>query len=102
MASIPIGRESVPVTLPGTMPPIPAVARILARYDRAKLEAFITIAIDLADTLDGDPEGEPVTWPEAIEARGHDALLPDDCESGGDDDDAAWIDWTTTSGAPKP
>lgn len=34
--------------------PPPAVARILARYDRPKLEAFIAIAIDLLDTMDGD------------------------------------------------
>jgi hypothetical protein len=29
---------------------MPAVARILSRYDRRSLEAFLTIAIDLLDT----------------------------------------------------
>ncbi len=39
-------------------PPMPAVARILARYDRPQLEAFLSIAIDLLDTMDPDPDGE--------------------------------------------
>lgn len=39
-------------------PPMPAVARILARYDRPKLEAFISVAIDLLDVLAGDPDLE--------------------------------------------
>jgi hypothetical protein len=39
-------------------PPMPAVARILSRYDRAQLEAFLTIAIDLLDTFDGDADLE--------------------------------------------
>jgi hypothetical protein len=38
--------------------PMPAVARILARYDRPKIEAFLAIAIDLLDTMDPDPELE--------------------------------------------
>lgn len=38
--------------------PMPAVARILARYDRDKLEAFLSVAIDLLDTLDGDCDAE--------------------------------------------
>lgn len=45
-------------TLPFTTPPMPAVARILSRYDRPKLEAFLSIAIDLLDTLDGEPDVE--------------------------------------------
>ncbi|MEO6151667.1 MAG: hypothetical protein ABIT09_07785 [Croceibacterium sp.] len=39
--------------------PMPAVARILARYQRPQLEAFLSIAIDLLDTMDPDPEAEP-------------------------------------------
>lgn len=58
MASNPIGREAQPVTLPGTMPPMPAVARILSRYDRPKVEAFIAVALDLLDVLDGDADAE--------------------------------------------
>lgn len=49
-----------PVVLPfPTAPAMPAVARILARYDRDKLEAFIAVAIDLLDTLDPNPDAEP-------------------------------------------
>lgn len=48
-----------PVTLPNQFPPMPAVARILSRFDRAQLEGFISVAIDLADALDGDADLEP-------------------------------------------
>ncbi|MET0240191.1 MAG: hypothetical protein ABW184_09875 [Sphingobium sp.] len=55
--------------------PPPSVARILAQYDRPKLEAFIEIAIDLLDTLDGvpdveddDPAGDPLDEGEIQEA----------------------------------
>jgi len=41
-----------------TVPPMPAVARILSRYDRKQLEAFLSVAIDLLDTLDGDENVE--------------------------------------------
>lgn len=34
--------------------PMPAVARILARFERNQLAGFIAVAIDLLDTLDGD------------------------------------------------
>ncbi|OJY68608.1 MAG: hypothetical protein BGP16_05005 [Sphingobium sp. 66-54] len=37
---------------------MPAVAAILARYDRASLEAFLSVAIDLLDAMDGDPDVE--------------------------------------------
>lgn len=39
-------------------PPMPAVAAILSRYDRQQLEAFVTVAIDLLDVADGDPDAE--------------------------------------------
>ena len=40
--------------------PMPAVARILARFERDQLAGFIAVALDLIDMLDdaeGDPEG---------------------------------------------
>ena len=37
---------------------IAAVAQFLARCDRSQLDALIEIAIDLADSLDGDTEAE--------------------------------------------
>ncbi len=58
MASLPLERPVTIVTLPGTIPPMPAVARILGRYDRSQVEAFIAVAIDLLDVLDGEPDVE--------------------------------------------
>jgi hypothetical protein len=40
------------------LPPMPAVARILSRFDRDQLAGFIAVAIDLADALDPDPDFE--------------------------------------------
>ncbi len=81
---------------------MPTVARILARHDRQRLAAFVTVALDLMDAMDGDGEAEPSTWPEAIEARQQDEGLPEDSESIGDDEDAAWIEWHTMRGSQKP
>jgi hypothetical protein len=58
MASMPLERPATIVTLPGTIPPMPAVARILGRYDRSQVEAFIAVAIDLLDVFDGDTDVE--------------------------------------------
>lgn len=38
MASLPLERPATIVTLPGTIPPMPAVARILGRYDRSQVD----------------------------------------------------------------
>ncbi|WP_443970856.1 hypothetical protein [Sphingobium sp. CR28] len=42
------------------IPPLPSftVSRALSRFDRTQLEGFISIAIDLLDLADGDPESE--------------------------------------------
>ena len=77
---------------PSAQPPMPAVAAILARYDRQKLASFIEVAISLLDTLDGDPEAEPATWTEAGNRNTH-ADLPDDHELSGDEKDAGWTEW---------
>lgn len=37
---------------------MPAVTRILSRFDRPELEGFIAVAIGLLDVLDGDPDVE--------------------------------------------
>jgi hypothetical protein len=39
--------------------PMPAVAAILSRFDREALAAFVTVAIDLMDLADGNPDAEP-------------------------------------------
>ncbi|HVR91462.1 MAG TPA: hypothetical protein VHG29_10265 [Novosphingobium sp.] len=81
MATRPIGNDTAPVTLPGGMPPIPAVARILARFDRDQLHGFIAVAIDLADAMEPDPDLEPDG---------------DDQDSDGDErGDQAWVEWTS-------
>lgn len=53
---------------------MPAVFRILSRYDRDQLAAFITVAIDLMDLSDGDSDteaddrgGETLPVPDAFE-----------------------------------
>jgi len=62
------------------VPPMPAVARILSHYDRAKVEAFIEVAIGLLDTLDGDPDAE---------------TDDPDLEANGDDESGAYAEWHT-------
>ena len=59
--------------------PMPAVARILSRYDRQKLEAFLAIAIDLLDTMDGDTDVE-VEEPEEDDPLEQDDPAEDDDE----------------------
>jgi hypothetical protein len=71
---------------------MPAVARILSRYDRQKVEAFIAVAIDLLDVLDGDENAEPATWADCHIARESETGLPDDIEPNGDEQDVSWID----------
>lgn len=62
-------------------PPMPAVARILSRFDRPALEGFIAVAIELIDTLDGEADTEDDDPPE----------IDDDPEQDdpGEDDDPA-------------
>lgn len=43
---------------PASQPNMPAVARILSRYDRESLEAFLEVALELLDTMDGNPDLE--------------------------------------------
>jgi len=58
MAITDLRADSALVTLPNCIPSMPAVARILSRYDRERLEGFVAIAIDLMDLMDGDPDLE--------------------------------------------
>ena len=41
--------------------PMPAVALILSRFDRAQLGSFVEIAIELMDVAQGDTDLEPET-----------------------------------------
>lgn len=90
MASAPLDGAPATVTrFPGT-PPMPAVARILSRFDRPTVEAFVAVAIDLLDTLDrpADPE-EPDYTPRGDGMPGDDR----DSEPVGDEGDTAWPEW---------
>lgn len=94
MATQPIGGDAAAVTLPGTLPPMPAVARILRQFDRDKIGAAIEVMIALLDAVEPDPEAEPGAWPEDL--RAVDQLgQPDDAETAGDEQDASWLEWTS-------
>lgn len=49
-----------PVPMIGAIPNLAAVARVLSRFHRPQLAAFIAVAIDILDTLDGDPDAETI------------------------------------------
>ena len=70
-------------------PPMPVVARILSRFQRLQIEAFLAVALDLLDTLDGDRDLEdddsvedsdpaenddPAEDDDAGESEGHDKM----------------------------
>lgn len=105
MATNPIGSGKDPVTLPGVIPPMPAVARILARHPRERLEAFVSIAIDLMDVADGDSDIEPNG--DDLDGTGAE---DDFCEHSSDGSpgcpvadrgEHAWIEWHTMRGSQK-
>ena len=50
-----------PVTLPNQFPPMPAVSRVMAQFDRSQVEAFVEVAIAVMDLFDGDADLEPET-----------------------------------------
>lgn len=82
---------------PGAIIPMPAVARILSRYDRAKLEAFVSVAIDLLDVMDGDPDAETGNDLEDDFALSENALAWEDgpgCTIA-DKDAGAYVEWHT-------
>ena len=70
---------NAPATFPAT-PPMPAVARILARFERDQLAGFIAVALDLIDTLDGDADLE-----DEGEAEPDDADEEDDSDTSVED-----------------
>lgn len=87
---------------PAALPPMPAVARILAQYDRDKLASFIEVAIGLLDTLDGDPDVEMTGLEDdfmehAADGPGCPIADSDHCAAG--DDKGGSIDHTGFDGA---
>ena len=67
-------------------PPLIAVARVLGRFDRSTLEAFMTVAVEMLDLADGDADLEENADREA---------------SDGDAQDQAWIEWHAMHGSQK-
>lgn len=104
MASNLIKPDTCPVTLPGAFPPMPAVARILSRHNRSNLAAFVTVAIDLLDVLDGDPDREGECSEDEI-SRCTDLGRPVRGNGPGcdiaDTGENAWIEWHTMRGSQK-
>jgi hypothetical protein len=88
MATLPIEGGSAPVTLPRTIPPAPAVMRILDRFNREELGNTIEVLVALLDIWDGDPDDEPNGDDEPLRANG-------------DSEDGAWIEWHTMRGSQK-
>ena len=78
---------SAPVTFPAPILPTQGVMRILSRFDRAQLEGFVAVAIDLVDAMDGDSD---------IEASG------DELDGSGAEDDFCPqnADWLGHPGCP--
>ena len=76
MASAPhTPARGVPVPAIG-FAPMPAVARVLAGFQRDQLASFVEVAISLLDIADPDPD---------LEENGDDELV-------GDEEDAAWTE----------
>ena len=98
MATSPISAAGATVTLPGTFPPMPAVARILAQFQPDQLASFIEVAIGLLDVTDGDPDAENATDLEddfAVSPRAQGYGDGPGCEIGDGRGDQAYVEWTS-------
>ena len=73
--------------------PMPAVARVLASYDRAQLASFIEVAIGLLDLAENDHEDVPDFRPRSDGMPG--CPLSDGLETTGDEEEGAWVEWTS-------
>ena len=82
--------------------PMPAVTRILSRFDRRKLGGFVEIAIELMNLEDGDPDLEDATnlEDEAIEPQLLHSGGPG-CPVSDGGGDPAWIEWNQMRGSQK-
>lgn len=83
---------------PAAQPNMPAVARILSHYDRESLEAFLSVALDLLDAMDGDPDAEDASDAEddfALSALAIAFVDPGPGCTISDQDAGAYVEWTT-------
>lgn len=84
--------------------PPAAITRVLSGFDRATLVGFVTVAIDLMDLADGDPDEESDPFNEgepAFDAQSR-ALVDQHpaTDPNGDTADGAWIESVDQSKAP--
>lgn len=107
MANTDLRADSALVTIPNRLPPMPAVQRVLLRYarhDRETLEAFLSVAIDLLDMVDGDIDREDATDLEddfALSAMATDYAASGPGCSISDQDAGAYVEWHTMRGSQK-
>lgn len=98
MATRHIETGTAPVTLPGSIPPAPAVMRILDRFNRDELGNTIEVLVALLDIWDapGDPD-EPdfrqLADTDLASRNDGKPGDPDDGEHVGDELDHSWPEW---------
>ena len=83
--------------------PIPAVARVLAGFQRDQLAGFIEVAGGLLDLADPDPETEDSTDLEddfALSPQATGYATGPGCQSA-DTGENAWVEWSTMRGCQK-
>jgi len=78
--------------------PMPAVARILSRYDRCKVEAFIEVAIGLLDTFDAPDDPDEPDFSSRSDGQPGD---PADHEHSGDEEAGAYAEFTSLMAAQR-
>ena len=79
-------------------PPPAAISRVLSTFDRAALEGFIAVAIDLLDLAEPDPDAEEIGLEDSFMEHPGDGAGCPVADSAGDQ---AWIEWTTMRGSQK-
>ncbi|MXP27907.1 hypothetical protein GRI58_03605 [Porphyrobacter algicida] len=92
MASNPLGTSSRVVTLPNTIPPAPAVMRILDRFNRDELGNAIEVLVALLDIWDGEPDDEVTEAEDDFLDRPKRPWDRPGCDIA-DPGENAWIEW---------
>ena len=78
--------------------PMPAVALILSRFDRAQLGSFVEIAIELMDVAQGDTDLEPEVTEQDDEPEVDDEPEQDDHGGGNVEDEGESIESEDAAG----
>lgn len=102
MATAPLAPHGVVIGA-DRFPPAAAAhiaGKLLNYHSPGEIAQAIEVLLDLLDLMGGDPEAEPITWPEDVRAVDRERL-PDDSEAAGDEADAAWIEWQSLPSATR-